>query len=132
MMLEREYNETPTEYIRRTLEGVQGEFSAARFNSIHNASSILTKFMRRGEIEFVRWQPNGGKPYKMYRVVKLRTFKSRGMHSANQNAKRRKCAEVHLSPVMQNWRDVYPDMFEVPAFKVLGSTINRLEMSYGD
>lgn len=123
-MLDREYNETPTEYIRRTLEGVQGEFSAAKFNNIYNASSILTKFMRRGEIEFTRWKPNGGKPHKMYRVVALKTFKMRGMHSANQSATRRKRSPVPLSPVMQNWRDVYPDMFEVPSFRVLGSKIN--------
>lgn len=131
-MLEREYNETPTEYIRRTLEGVQMEFSAAKFNNIHNASSILTKFMNRGEIEFTRWQPNGGKPYKVYRVLTLKTFKMRGMHSANQSAARRKRATVPLDPVMQNWRDVYPEMFEVPSFKILGSTTNRLEMSYGE
>lgn len=131
-MTEMEYNESPTEYIRRVLSDTKVEFSAALFSNIDNASSIMTKFMKRGEIEFVRWQPNGGKPYKMYRVLTLKVFKMRGMHSATPSVKCRKPNVVPLHPVVQNWKDAFPDMFAIPDFKILGTTSHKLEMSYGE
>lgn len=133
-MTELEYNENPTDYIRRVLAETKDEFSADLFREINSSSAILFKFERRGEIEFVRWEPNdsnhGGRPYKIYRVVKLKVFKQRGMHSANKNAKPRKRNVVPLNPVMQNWKDAFPELFAVPEFKILGKISHKLEMSY--
>lgn len=128
-MIEMEYNENPTDYIRRVLSGMKGEFSADLFREISSSSAILFKFARRGEIEFVRWEPNdshhGGRPYKIYRVVKLKVFKQRGMHSANKSVKPRKPNVIPLHPVMQNWKDVFPELFVVPNFKILGKTVHK-------
>lgn len=131
-MIELEYNENPTEYIRRVLAEIKGEFSADLFCDVNNSSAILFKFARRGEIEFVRWEPNdshhGGRPYKMYRVIKLKVFKQ--CAKPNLKPKPRKPNVIPLHPVIQNWKDVFPDMFAIPDFKILGKISHKLEMSY--
>lgn len=126
-MIEMEYGESSTEYIRRVLAAIEGEFYAADlFGNIDNSSAIMHKFMMRGEIEFVRWQPNGGKPYKIYRVVKLKVFKQRGMHSAKQKPRKHNVVPMH--PVAQNWKDAFPDMFCIPEFKIIGRTVHKEDM----
>lgn len=129
-MTERGYNEAPTEYIRRVLAETKCEFYADLFAEISNSSAILYKFMLRGEIELVRWQHNGRKSYKIYRVAKLKEFKNPMKHSAKKVVTPRKKNVVPLHPVMQNWKDAFPDMFAVPEFKILGKTSHKLEMNY--
>lgn len=139
-MIDMQYNDSPTDYIRKVLAETKGEFSADLFREISNSSTILFKFARRGEIAFVRWEPNdshhGGRPYKMYRVVKLKVFKHGCAHNANPKPKPipkpMKRNVVPLHPVVQNWKDAFPDMFAVPDFKILGKTSHKLEMNYGE
>lgn len=128
-------NESPTEYIRRVLFVTKDEFSADLFCDVNNSSAILFKFACRGEIAFVRWEPNkstrGGRPYKIYRVLKMMMLKQRDMHSAKpkSNPKPRKPNVIPLHPVAQNWKDAFPALFTVPEFKILGITIHKGDMT---
>lgn len=121
-----------TEYIRRELYEIKGEFSAETFRDIQNASAVMFKFMQRGEIAFVRWEAKtssfktGGRPNKIYRVVQLRPLKVK--QEAVRAPKVVTCERcvAPLHSVIQNWRDVFPDMFAIPNFKILGSKIHKL------
>lgn len=117
-----------TEYIRHVLSTTNDEFSTELFKDLKNASAILTKFMKRGEIEFIRWASNGSRPSKVYRVIKLKTFKMRGMNSAKPSTIIRKRKEIPLNPVVQNWKDAFPEMFAIPEFNIIGKTIHKGDM----